>query len=695
MFRSYWKGTLAAALSLGGLAAWAQTQFPQAPISSTYGLQQMPVGPVVVESIRSAPMPMAGAQTLTPMPVSAAPVAVPGTAQSAERIITVQEPGKPPQQCRVVKETRNPDGNSTLEVVALDTGEKMTIVDGGSVLVNPDAYPTARIQGRVSRVMRPGQMVLPDGSIVVEGPTPVNGAPLAGGAAPVDGSAAPLEGQVAESGRFPLLRRIFGVDGGPAAATAANGGTSSPGAVSAGTGAGFDREKYLADLRAKYGNGQPNTGATAVPMTKPADTATAVNKPAATLPTVTPPPAPPTVAAKSPAKPAVESAAPSDWRKSWGKNESPQMAKADDKTKKDEKKKDDEPKPDVAKAKPEPKKDLPAAPPRSDPLWEPERFSKRPEVATEAAKAPSPLIGAGEVKPKVVAEVVPAVEAAGKASSYKVPLGGRSVLAAYDDVSNQVVYMPVPMVTVPPTAHMMPPPHPAQNLPPDINAAMVNAFTSGGNGPSAMPAGYQDAMAANAFPGGPMMTDPMPMGYPMMGPNGPMAMGPYGPMPMNAYGQMPMGNGPMPRLPQMGGYPAMPAMAASYPAAMPVPSYPSAVDPQVAQHLVQTLRDALYPSQREFAAEALAAIDWRTHPQVFDCLLTSAREDPAPTVRTTCVRCLAGMNINSSLMAMTFQALKSDGDPRVRNEVEQALAKLPAGKTVPTVQPASALMPAK
>ena len=87
----------------------------------------------------------------------------------------MQEPGKPPQQCRVTKETRNPDGNSTLEVVALDTGEKMTIVDGGSVLVNPDAYPTARIQGRVSRVMRPGQTALPDGSIVVEGPTPVTG----------------------------------------------------------------------------------------------------------------------------------------------------------------------------------------------------------------------------------------------------------------------------------------------------------------------------------------------------------------------------------------------------------------------------------------------------------------------------------------------------------------------------------------
>ena len=225
------------------------------------------------------------------------------------------------------------------------------------------------------------------------------------------------------------------------------------------------------------------------------------------------------------------------------------MAKADDKTKKDEKKEEEpkakpEPKPDVAKAKPEPKKDLPAAPPRSDPLWEPERYSKRPEIAAEAVKAPSPLSGAGEMKPKAVAEAAPVAEAAGKASTYKVPLGGRSVLAAYDDVSNQVVYMPVPMVTVPPTAHMMPPPHPAQNLPPDINAAMVNAFTSGGDGAPAMPASYQNAMAANAFAGAPMMTDPMPMGYPMMAmgpewPDGPLWPDADGRVWTNADGQWP------------------------------------------------------------------------------------------------------------------------------------------------------------
>jgi hypothetical protein len=44
---------------------------------------------------------------------------------------------------------------------------------------------------------------------------------------------------------------------------------------------------------------------------------------------------------------------------------------------------------------------------------------------------------------------------------------------------------------------------------------------------------------------------------------------------------------------------------------------------------------------------------------------------------------------------MTLQALRSDADPRVRNEVEQALAKLPAQKVPAAVQPASATVPLK
>src|SRR6516162_5429946 len=91
MFRSYWKATLAAALSLGGLAVWAQTQYTPTPVSSTYGLK-MPVGPAQAGG-RST-----GAQPLQPTPA--------GVVSPAERIITVQEPGKPPQQCKVLRDVR-------------------------------------------------------------------------------------------------------------------------------------------------------------------------------------------------------------------------------------------------------------------------------------------------------------------------------------------------------------------------------------------------------------------------------------------------------------------------------------------------------------------------------------------------------------------------------------------------------------
>ena len=59
-------------------------------------------------------------------------------------------------------------------------------------------------------------------------------------------------------------------------------------------------------------------------------------------------------------------------------------------------------------------------------------------------------------------------------------------------------------------------------------------------------------------------------------------------------------------------------------------------------------------------------------------LLTAAREDPAATVRASCVRCLAKMKANCPPALATLQSLKSDSDPRVQREVEQALSILGA-----------------
>ena len=59
------------------------------------------------------------------------------------------------------------------------------------------------------------------------------------------------------------------------------------------------------------------------------------------------------------------------------------------------------------------------------------------------------------------------------------------------------------------------------------------------------------------------------------------------------------------------------------------------------QQLVAMVHDAPYPSQREWAAEYLAASGWQTNQYVVPALLKGAKEDPAATVRATCVRCLA------------------------------------------------------
>src|ERR1044072_8405931 len=45
-------------------------------------------------------------------------------------IITVQEPGKVGQKCRIVRAWTRPDGTRGYEAHSLATGEKMTIIEG-------------------------------------------------------------------------------------------------------------------------------------------------------------------------------------------------------------------------------------------------------------------------------------------------------------------------------------------------------------------------------------------------------------------------------------------------------------------------------------------------------------------------------------------------------------------------------------
>jgi hypothetical protein len=879
MVRSYWKGTLVAVLGWSSLA-WGQPPLLPSTVSTNHSepVQAVPVEPI-------PPLPVDGQQVIAPVPAGNEPAVAPVPVSSNERIITVQEPGRPPQQCRILREWCMSGGNVAMEVQAIDTGEKMTIVDVGSVGTVPDAYPTIRNQGRVSRIFRWGQDRMPppgtpmppladDRSGAVAGTMgqpgrpqrglgqyrdPVTGsfdnqkyladlrsrygsdaqAPAAAGGSVPPGTA--VASKPAVPPRPSLLGSFFGdrqvvkdVPGtrddskGPAVATRPDdaGKTSETklitklldridpnakviassndkgatadkksdttvkkddvkGTVADGkttplwkkgenvvnktdstvvkktdgpsedhqdkpfwrrwfstpaeeTALGFDREKYLAELRNKYSTSskgeatvvkQPvnvkdqtvkkETLKTVVSSTPPrievkpkvdvlptleVKAKPEVKPPTATLPRPVVPPPPPPAVAKAPVKPPVEPAQPTDWRRSWSETS---VAKTEEK-----------PTPvlkiEVAQKK---EAELPRANPlRPDPLEQPERYSKRPEIKP-ASVQPSPLMtGIVDSKPAVAqASSVPAeqpakapVDVPGKASTARVPLGSRSVMAAYGDLQpGQVVYLPVPMVTVPPTAHTVQPPQVAQNLPPQVNEAMVNAFTPEMAPPDGiMPVSHQGPAAGNAFTSPQQMRmpmDPMPMGHPM-------AMG-YS-MPMG-HPMMPMGHPMMP--PMMPGHPMVPPAAMA--GAMPMPSYPAgpgmmqgpgtmtvgywapaapiqpyvqprSTDPQTAQQLIQTLRDALYPSQREWAVETLATMDWRTHPQIFDALLTAAREDPAATVRSCCVRCLSAMNVSPSILAMTLQSLKNDRDPRVRHEVEQALSKLPQKQTGSDVVPA-------
>src|SRR5262245_13973602 len=84
MVRSYWKAALALAL-LGGAALGQQ--------------------------LTRAPSPPAA---------------------TGERLMTIQEPGKPPQQCRILGSYHLEDGTPAHKVQVLATGEISTVVDSSS-----------------------------------------------------------------------------------------------------------------------------------------------------------------------------------------------------------------------------------------------------------------------------------------------------------------------------------------------------------------------------------------------------------------------------------------------------------------------------------------------------------------------------------------------------------------------------------
>jgi hypothetical protein len=92
--------------------------------------------------------------------------------------------------------------------------------------------------------------------------------------------------------------------------------------------------------------------------------------------------------------------------------------------------------------------------------------------------------------------------------------------------------------------------------------------------------------------------------------------------------------------------------------------------------LVMTLKGSLYPSQREWAADRLSSLDWRSQPEIVDGLVAGARTDPAPMVRIGCLRALGRMHANCEAALSLARDLRNDPDTRIREAAEQTLAAL-------------------
>jgi hypothetical protein len=120
--------------------------------------------------------------------------------------------------------------------------------------------------------------------------------------------------------------------------------------------------------------------------------------------------------------------------------------------------------------------------------------------------------------------------------------------------------------------------------------------------------------------------------------------------------------------------PPSPAPAPAAPAGVQAVVYDVGTSPW--RQSLGVLRESIYPSEREWAVEHLGDCNWKTEPAVVQALMTSAKDDPAPTVRAACVRVLGRLKVNTVPVVETVKRLQTDPDARVRQEVEQSLPVL-------------------
>ncbi len=88
------------------------------------------------------------------------------------------------------------------------------------------------------------------------------------------------------------------------------------------------------------------------------------------------------------------------------------------------------------------------------------------------------------------------------------------------------------------------------------------------------------------------------------------------------------------------------------------------------EQLLTTLSKAIRPSVREESAEELARRKDGKSEYVRNALLKAIQEDPAPSVRATCLRSLASLGIRDSIFQTALVSAQGDKDSTVRDEAK-------------------------
>jgi hypothetical protein len=594
--------------------------------------------------------------------------------------VTVREPGKPDQKCKVLKVRRDTGGKVIYELESLTTGERMTIVDAAPPAAAPASATPPASAGRLA----PATPVSATPSPSDRQPAPAQARRTEPPLAPARPAASPSNYAVLPSAASDGWHKAAGPS--PASPAGPASGYATMPAVPA----------PLDGWRADHKVSPPVTATTAVENVA----AAGPSAPTSAVVAAGANSAPATAPVDHPAL--VEPTPASDWRESWGKANDHKVA--------------------VIPAESLPQADTT----RPDPLQDPEHYMKPvgnsgPAVppVTAAVSAPATAVAApatmyvpGPATPPAASAVpIPTAAAAittdGAAPASPHPAakhstGGliamiRTAFRGDHETAETAPASHPALPSVQPGATIMDGeghfvPAPMIPGPVSVDADSPNAFSPGTPGRNRR---AQDPNAFGAAPDGPADPSTAPMDRPglfgrLRWRQQPSDAADQG---MGPLGAAPAGPGMMSTACAPGGMP--PGAVANGPPPIVMPGAPCATAPMSdVQQLTAMLRDGPYPSQREWAAESLAAAS-PSDPAVVQALLRGAQEDLAPTVRATCVHCLAGMNAHSAPVLATLYGMQADPDARVRQEVQGAIGVLGSAANIPANAPAGQLIPVR